>query len=147
MDSFSGAGPLSESTLLFFLLHLGSVFGIFLFSIRLVKWWLWPVINQLDQSRGVSSGLFIASIAWLIGLSIRAVVGLYVFIGGLKPEIAIVITSVVAVGGLCGFRRSNDIDVRLWRKARKKLTADDIFFVPILLKNILRIIILPLRHL
>lgn len=133
MDSFSGAGPLSESTLLFFLLHLGSVFGIFLFSIRLVKWWLWPVLNQLDQSRGVSSGLFIASIAWLIGLSIRAVVGLYVFIGGLKPEIAIVITSVVAVSGLWGFRRSNDIDVRLWRKARKKLTAEDIFFVPILL--------------
>ena len=61
---------LSESTLLFFVLHLFSVFGIFLFSIRLVKWWLWPVINQLDQSRGVSSGLFIASIAWLIGLAI-----------------------------------------------------------------------------
>jgi hypothetical protein len=133
MDSFLGAGPLSESTLLFFLLHVGSVFGIFLFSIRLVKWWLWPVINQLDQSQGASSGLFIASIAWLIGLSIRAVVGLYVFIGGLKPEIAIVITSVVAVVGLWSFQRSNDIDMRLWRKARKKLTAEDIFFVPILL--------------
>ena len=133
MDFFSGATPLSESTLLIFLLHLGSVFGIFLFSIRLVTWWLWPVINQLDQSRGISSRLFIASIAWLIGLSIRAVVGLYVFIGGLKPEIAVVITSVVAVGGLWGFRQSDDIDLRLWQIARRKLTAEDIFFVPILL--------------
>ena len=122
-----------NSTVLFFILHLFSVFGIFLFSIKLVKWWLWPVISQLDQPQGISSGLFIASIAWLIGLSIRAGVGLYVFIGGLAPEIAIVITSVVAIGGLWGFQLLNDINVCLWQKVRKKLTSEGIFFVPIFL--------------